>query len=44
MEFLMKPIGIIHSPFDKKNETPIQASRSKAIGQVEVFRRICGRT
>lgn len=37
MEFLLKPIGVIHSPFDNKNETPIQASRSPAIGQVEVF-------
>jgi len=37
MEFLMKPIGIIHSPFSDKSQTPIQASRSQAKGMVEVF-------
>jgi tRNA-Thr(GGU) m(6)t(6)A37 methyltransferase TsaA len=37
MEFKMKPIGVIHSPFTDKNETPIQASRSQGIGQVEVY-------
>jgi tRNA-Thr(GGU) m(6)t(6)A37 methyltransferase TsaA len=37
MEFIMKPIGVIHSPFTDKNETPIQASRSQGIGQVEVY-------
>ena len=37
MEFIMKPIGVIHSPFTDKSETPIQASRSRAIGQVEVY-------
>jgi tRNA-Thr(GGU) m(6)t(6)A37 methyltransferase TsaA len=36
MEYILKPIGIIHSPFNDKSETPIQASRSRAIGQVEV--------
>jgi tRNA-Thr(GGU) m(6)t(6)A37 methyltransferase TsaA len=33
----MKPIGVIHSPFVDKAQTPIQANRSTAIGQVEVF-------
>ena len=33
----MHPIGIIHSPFTDKDKTPIQASRSQAAGQVEVF-------
>lgn len=33
----MRPIGIIHSPFVEKEQTPIQASRSQAIGFVEVF-------
>jgi tRNA-Thr(GGU) m(6)t(6)A37 methyltransferase TsaA len=33
----MKPIGVIHSPFTQKDQTPIQASRSPAVGQVEVY-------
>jgi len=33
----MKPIGVIHSPFTQKVQTPIQASRSPAVGQVEVY-------
>ncbi len=37
MEFIMHPIGIIHSPFTEKDKTPIQASRSQAIGQVEFY-------
>ncbi len=37
MEFLMKSIGVIHSPFTDKGQTPIQASRSQAVGQVEVY-------
>jgi len=37
MEFVMHPIGEIHSPFTDKRETPIQASRSTATGQVEVY-------
>ena len=37
MEFNMQPIGIIHSPFAEKEETPIQPSRSQAIGSVEVY-------
>ena len=36
-EIIMYPIGIIHSPFTEKEKMPIQASRSQAIGQVEVF-------
>jgi tRNA (adenine37-N6)-methyltransferase len=36
MEFMMRPIGVIHSPFTEKDKTPIQASRSQAIGLVEV--------
>jgi tRNA-Thr(GGU) m(6)t(6)A37 methyltransferase TsaA len=35
-EFLMRPIGVIHTPFTDKAQTPIQSSRSQAIGQVEV--------
>ena len=37
MEFNMQPIGIIHSPFTVKKETPIQPTRSQAIGSVEVY-------
>jgi tRNA-Thr(GGU) m(6)t(6)A37 methyltransferase TsaA len=37
MEFVMHPIGLIHSPFQDKAATPIQPSRSQAQGQVEVF-------
>jgi len=34
----IKPIGIIHTPFKTREETPIQPFRSNAIGQVEVFK------
>lgn len=37
IDFVMRPIGVIHSPFTMKDQTPIQASRSQAVGQVEVF-------
>ena len=37
MEFLMRPIGEIHTHFIDKRDTPIQASRSTATGQVEVY-------
>jgi tRNA-Thr(GGU) m(6)t(6)A37 methyltransferase TsaA len=37
MEFIIKPIGIIHSPFHNKKQTPIQPTRSAATGWVEVF-------
>jgi tRNA-Thr(GGU) m(6)t(6)A37 methyltransferase TsaA len=36
-EILMRPIGVIHSPFKEKSETPIQAVRSQARGTVEIF-------
>ncbi len=36
MEFALRPIGVIHSPFADKKQTPIQASRSQAVGQVVV--------
>lgn len=35
----IKPIGIIHSPFKNKKETPIQPFKSKAIGKVEVYKK-----
>jgi tRNA (adenine37-N6)-methyltransferase len=37
MEFIMHPIGVIHSPFTDKERTPIQPSRSQAQGRVEVY-------
>jgi tRNA-Thr(GGU) m(6)t(6)A37 methyltransferase TsaA len=37
MEFIMQPIGVIHSPFIKKSQTPIQSTRSRARGSVEVY-------
>ena len=33
----MRPIGVIRSPFTEKDKTPIQASRSQAIGVVEIY-------
>lgn len=37
MEFTMQSIGVIHSPFIEKGQTPIQAVRSQAIGRIEVY-------
>jgi tRNA (adenine37-N6)-methyltransferase len=37
MKFIFRPIGMIHSSFTDKAKTPIQASRSQAIGQVEIY-------
>lgn len=37
MEFTMRPIGVIKSPFADPAQTPIQPSRSQARGQVLVF-------
>jgi tRNA-Thr(GGU) m(6)t(6)A37 methyltransferase TsaA len=31
------PIGRIHTPFQRKSDTPIQPFRSEAVGRVEVF-------
>jgi tRNA (adenine37-N6)-methyltransferase len=36
MDFHLRPIGIIHTPFTEKSHTPIQASLSQAAGTVEV--------
>lgn len=36
-KIILQPIGIIHSPFTDPAETPIQAVRSTAAGEVEVF-------
>jgi tRNA (Thr-GGU) A37 N-methylase len=37
MEFIMRPIGVIHSPFTDVSQTPIQSSRSQAVGKVEIY-------
>ncbi|OGO68613.1 MAG: tRNA (N6-threonylcarbamoyladenosine(37)-N6)-methyltransferase TrmO [Chloroflexi bacterium RBG_19FT_COMBO_62_14] len=37
MDYTMHPIGVIRSPFTDRRETPIQPSRSKSVGRVEVF-------
>lgn len=37
MPILLQPIGVIHTPFTEPARTPIQASRSTALGRVEVF-------
>jgi len=39
MQIIMQPIGVIHSPFTEKGQTPIQASRSQATGIVEIDRK-----
>lgn len=33
------PIGVIHTPFKNKKDTPIQPFKSKAVGTVEVFKK-----
>jgi tRNA-Thr(GGU) m(6)t(6)A37 methyltransferase TsaA len=37
MDIVIHPIGVIHSPFTDPHQTPIQPTRSSAIGQVEVY-------
>lgn len=37
MDFTLRPIGLIHSPFTDKKQTPIQPTRSQAIGRVEIL-------
>jgi tRNA-Thr(GGU) m(6)t(6)A37 methyltransferase TsaA len=37
MEFMMKAIGIIHTPLKEKKDAPIQSSRSDISGMVEVY-------
>jgi tRNA-Thr(GGU) m(6)t(6)A37 methyltransferase TsaA len=37
MEFTIRPIGVIHTPFTDKVKTPIQPSRSEATGKIEVY-------
>jgi tRNA (adenine37-N6)-methyltransferase len=33
----MKPIGVIHTPFEKVPGTPIQSSRSTSLGEIVLF-------
>jgi len=35
----IKPIGVIHSPFKTKKQSPILACKSLAVGRVEVYRK-----
>lgn len=37
MEFVMKPVGVIHTPFTDEKATPIQSARSQTAGVVEVY-------
>jgi tRNA (Thr-GGU) A37 N-methylase len=37
MQFVMRPIGVIHSPYTELACTPIQPSRSQARGVVEAY-------
>ncbi len=37
MNIMISPIGLIHTPFSAPADTPIQSSRSNAVGWVEVF-------
>jgi tRNA (adenine37-N6)-methyltransferase len=36
-KILMCPIGVIHTPFTDKSQTPIQASRSLERGSVDIY-------
>ncbi len=36
-EYIFRPIGVIHTPFQDKDNMPIQAARSQATGVVEMF-------
>ncbi len=38
MKMELKQIGVVHSPFKTKEETPIQPFKSGATGEVEVFK------
>jgi tRNA-Thr(GGU) m(6)t(6)A37 methyltransferase TsaA len=37
MEYCMKSIGVIHTPFTEISQVPIQSSRSTALGEIELF-------
>jgi tRNA (adenine37-N6)-methyltransferase len=37
VKITFQAIGVIHTPFDEKKNTPIQSSRSEITGSVEVY-------
>jgi tRNA (adenine37-N6)-methyltransferase len=37
INYTFNPIGVIHTPFQEKETTPIQSARSEAAGTIEVF-------
>lgn len=37
MEIVLKPIGVIHSPFKTKDETPRWGTLTDVIGEIEIF-------
>lgn len=37
MKIELKPIGVIHSPYKKKEDVPIQAYRTEDVGEIEIF-------
>lgn len=39
MEFRFKPIGVIHTPFKTRRETPRQGFLTKEVGEVEIYDR-----
>jgi tRNA-Thr(GGU) m(6)t(6)A37 methyltransferase TsaA len=34
----IKPIGVIHTPFRNKTDVPVQYSKSRNVGRIEVFK------
>lgn len=42
MDFTLHSIGTIHTPFTDKADVPVQAVRSTALGQVEVYPEYAG--
>lgn len=32
-----QPIGIIHTPFEQKEDMPIQSSRSEVLGKIDIY-------
>ncbi len=36
-QIIISPIGIIHSPFQEMDETPLQSIRSQALATLEIF-------
>ncbi|HEX2906858.1 MAG TPA: tRNA (N6-threonylcarbamoyladenosine(37)-N6)-methyltransferase TrmO [Phototrophicaceae bacterium] len=37
MDIILHPIGVIHTSFTEKHTTPIQPSRSQAVGEIEIY-------